>query len=125
MRASIFFFGYAPFCFIGGWLADKYGPRVVMGGGAVAGWSLFTALTATGAGYVSFLVIRFLFGFGEGPQGSVTVKTMRNWFPQRQMGTAVGISQGCTPLGSVASLWGGSGLDRRAVSTRQAVVRVA
>jgi len=31
----------------------------------------------------------------------VTVKTMRNWFPQRQMGTAVGISQGCTPLGGV------------------------
>ena len=30
--SSIFFFGYAPFCFIGGWLADKYGPRVVMGG---------------------------------------------------------------------------------------------
>src|SRR3954451_1057639 len=26
---------------------------------------------------------------------------MRNWFPQRQMGTAVGISQGCTPLGGV------------------------
>jgi ACS family hexuronate transporter-like MFS transporter len=96
--SSIFFFGYAPFCFIGGWLADKYGPRVVMGA-AVAWWSIFTALTAAGAGYVSFLVIRFLFGFGEGPQGSVTVKTMRNWFPQRQMGTAVGISQGSTPLG--------------------------
>jgi ACS family hexuronate transporter-like MFS transporter len=98
--SSIFFFGYAPFCFIGGWFADKYGPRVVMGT-AVAWWSIFTALTAVGAGYVSFLVIRFLFGFGEGPQGSVTVKTMRNWFPQRQMGTAVGISQGSTPLGGV------------------------
>lgn len=96
--SSIFFFGYAPFCFIGGWFADKYGPRIVMGT-AVAWWSIFTALTAAGAGYVSFLVIRFLFGFGEGPQGSVTVKTMRNWFPQRQMGTAVGISQGSTPLG--------------------------
>jgi MFS transporter, ACS family, hexuronate transporter len=96
--SSIFFLGYAPFCFVGGWLADKYGPRVVMGV-AVGWWSIFTGLTAAGAGYVSFLVIRFLFGFGEGPQGSVTVKTMRNWFPQRQMGTAVGVSQGSTPLG--------------------------
>lgn len=98
--SSVFFFGYAPFCFIGGWLADKYGPRTVMGG-AVAWWSIFTALTAAGTGYVSFCIIRFLFGFGEGPQGSVTIKTMRNWFPQRQMGTAVGLSQGCTPLGGV------------------------
>ncbi len=98
--SSIFFFGYAPFCFIGGWLSDKYGPRAVMGA-AVGWWSIFTALTAAGAGYISFLVIRFFFGFGEGPQGSVTIKTMRNWFPQRQMGTAVGISQGCTPLGGV------------------------
>ncbi|SAL53522.1 major facilitator transporter [Caballeronia sordidicola] len=96
--SSVFFIGYAPFCFIGGWLSDKYGPRVVMGM-AVGWWSLFTALTAAGAGYLSFMVIRFLFGFGEGPQGAVTIKTMRNWFPQRQMGTAVGVSQGCTPLG--------------------------
>jgi ACS family hexuronate transporter-like MFS transporter len=96
--SSIFFLGYAPFCFIGGWLSDKYGPRTIMGA-AVAWWSIFTGLTAAGAGYISFLVIRFLFGFGEGPQGAVTVKTMNNWFPQRQMGTAVGISQGATPLG--------------------------
>ncbi|CAL8981631.1 Hexuronate transporter [Rhodoplanes serenus] len=96
--SSIFFVGYAPFCFIGGWLSDKYGPRVVMGA-AVGWWSLFTALTAAGTGYITFLIIRFFFGFGEGPQGAVTVKTMRNWFPQRQMGAAVGISQGSTPLG--------------------------
>lgn len=98
MISSIFFLGYAPFCFIGGWLSDKYGPRVTMGA-AVGWWSVFTALTAAGAGYLSFLIIRFFFGFGEGPQGSVTVKTMRNWFPQSQMGMAVGVSQGSTPLG--------------------------
>lgn len=96
--SSIFFLGYAPFCFIGGWLSDKCGPRAVMGT-AVAWWSIFTALTAAGSGYISFLVIRFFFGFGEGPQGAVTVKTMRNWFPKRQMGGAVGLSQGATPLG--------------------------
>ncbi|ACL63194.1 major facilitator superfamily MFS_1 (plasmid) [Methylobacterium nodulans ORS 2060] len=98
--SSIFFVGYAPFCFVGGWLADKYGPRAVMGA-AVGWWSIFTGLTAAGAGYVSFLIIRLLFGLGEGPQGSVTIKTMRNWFPQKQMGLAVGISQGSTPLGGL------------------------
>ena len=98
--SSIFFVGYAPFCFIGGWLSDRHGPRLVMGV-AVGWWSLFTGLTAAGGSYASMLVIRLLFGLGEGPQGSVTVKTMRNWFPQRQMGLSVGLAQGCTPLGGV------------------------
>ncbi len=98
--SSVFAIGYAPFCFVGGWLSDRYGPRAVMGV-AVGWWSLFTGLTAAGAGYLSFLVIRLLFGFGEGPQGAVTVKAMRNWFPPQRMGLAVGIAQGCTPLGGV------------------------
>lgn len=96
--SAIFFVGYAPFCFIGGYTSDRWGPRKVMGI-AAAWWSLFTALTATGFGFVSFMIIRFLFGFGEGPQASVTAKTMSNWFPQRRLGTALGLSQASTPLG--------------------------
>lgn len=98
MLASAFFFGYVPFAFIGGWLSDRYGPRWIMGA-AVAWWSLFTALTAAGTTFIGLFVIRVLFGFGEGPQGSVSTKTMRNWFPQRQMSTAMGLTQGATPLG--------------------------
>jgi MFS transporter, ACS family, hexuronate transporter len=96
--SSFFFIGYAPFCFIGGWLSDRYGPRAVMGA-AVGWWSIFTASTAACTGLLSFLFARVMFGIGEGPQGVLTVKTMRNWFPQRRMGTAVGIGQGATPLG--------------------------
>lgn len=96
--ASIFFFGYVPFNFIGGYLSDKLGPRKVMGA-AIAWWSAFTALTAAGTGFVSLLVIRFLFGIGEGPQASVTAKTMSNWYPRRELGRALGISQSSTPLG--------------------------
>jgi MFS transporter, ACS family, hexuronate transporter len=93
-----FSFGYAPFCFVGGWTSDKFGPRKIMALAAFW-WSLFTALTAVGVGFISFLILRILFGFGEGPQGSVTAKTMGNWFPQREMGAAMGISQASTPLG--------------------------
>lgn len=98
LLASAFFFGYVPFAFVGGWLSDKYGPRWIMGI-AIAWWSLFTALTAAGTNFIVFFIVRVLFGFGEGPQGSVSTKTMRNWFPQRQMSTAMGISQAATPLG--------------------------
>lgn len=96
--SAIFFIGYAPFCFVGGYTADKFGPRKVMAW-AIGWWSLFTGLTAAGFGFVSFMIIRFLFGFGEGPQATVTAKTMSNWFPQRRLGTALGLSQASTPLG--------------------------
>lgn len=96
--SAIFFVGYAPLCFVGGYTSDKFGPRKVMAW-AVGWWSLFTALTAAGFGLASFMIIRLLFGFGEGPQASVTAKTMSNWFPRRRMGTALGLSQASTPLG--------------------------
>ena len=96
--SAVFFVGYAPFCFVGGYTSDKFGPRKVMAW-AIGWWSLFTALTAAGVGFVSLMVIRFLFGFGEGPQASVTAKTMSNWFPQHRLGTALGLSQAATPLG--------------------------
>jgi len=95
---AAFSFGYAPFCFVGGYFSDRFGPRNIMAT-AVAWWSAFTAATAAGFSFVSFLVIRLLFGFGEGPQGSVTAKLVGSWFPQREVGLAVGISNGAMPLG--------------------------
>lgn len=98
LLASAFFFGYVPFAFIGGWLSDRYGPRSIMGI-AIAWWSVFTALTGAGVNFAVMFVVRVLFGFGEGPQGSVGTKTMNNWFPQRQISTAMGLTQAATPLG--------------------------
>ncbi|RKT81924.1 Sugar phosphate permease [Saccharopolyspora antimicrobica] len=100
--ASIFALAYSPFGFIGGWLADRFGPRNVMGWAVVA-WSAFTALTAAGVGFVSLLIIRFLFGAGEGPQATVTAKLMHNWFPKRELGTALGIANAATPLGGAVA----------------------
>lgn len=99
---SAFFFGYAPFNFIGGYASDKVGPRKIMGL-AVGWWSLFVALTAAGFNFISFVIIRILFGFGEGPQATVTAKTMNNWFPQRELGKALGVSQSSTPLGGAVA----------------------
>ncbi|MFC9427700.1 MFS transporter [Streptomyces sp. NPDC056987] len=95
---SIFAISYAPFGLVGGWAADRFGPRKVMGWAALA-WSVFTAATAAGAGFVSFLIIRILFGAAEGPQATVTAKLMNTWFPRRELGTAIGIANAATPLG--------------------------
>jgi ACS family hexuronate transporter-like MFS transporter len=95
---SAFFVGYAPFCFVGGWSSDRFGPRKIMGT-AVIWWSAFTALTVIGFNVVSFALLRILFGIGEGPQATVTAKLVGNWFPQRETGVALGIANGATPLG--------------------------
>lgn len=95
---AAFAFSYSPFGFIGGWLADKFGPRNAMAV-AVTVWSMFTALTAAGVGFLSLLLIRIGFGAGEGPQATVTAKLMHNWFPRKERGTALGIANAATPLG--------------------------
>ena len=99
---SSFSFGYALFCFVGGYASDRFGPRNVMGVSMVA-WSLFCGLTATAWGVGSLLVLRVLFGMGEGPIGSTFNKTVRNWFPHRQQASAVSVANAGTPLGAAIS----------------------
>jgi MFS transporter, ACS family, hexuronate transporter len=96
---SAFAVSYAPACFAGGWLADRFGPRKVMAGAALM-WSACTALTALCFNLPSFIIQRLLFGLGEGPQGSVTARTMGNWFPQREYASAIGLTFAANPLGA-------------------------
>ncbi|WP_256972111.1 MFS transporter [Paraburkholderia caledonica] len=78
---SSFFFGYSIFAFVGGQLADKYGPRRVFSW-AMGTWSILCGLTAAATGFGTLLVSRALFGFGEGPMNSTTNRTITNWFPR-------------------------------------------
>jgi len=95
---SVFFFGYAAFCFVGGYAADRIGARNVFAIAAVV-WSVFCGLTAFVFSYASLLIVRLIFGAGEGPYGSATNKMISNWFPRRQQGSAVGWANAGTPLG--------------------------
>jgi MFS transporter, ACS family, hexuronate transporter len=95
---SVFFFGYAAFCFIGGYFSDRLGAKNVFAIASVV-WSLFCGLTAFVFSFTSLLVVRVIFGMGEGPYGSATNKLVSNWFPRRQQATAVGWANAGTPLG--------------------------
>jgi D-galactonate transporter len=99
---SSFSFGYALFCFVGGYASDKFGPRNVMSVSMVA-WSIFCGLTAVAWSVTSLLVLRILFGMGEGPIGSTFNKTVRNWFPHGQQASAVSVANAGTPLGAAVS----------------------
>jgi sugar phosphate permease len=95
---SSFFAGYTLFTFIGGYAADILGPKRVFTL-AMTLWSTFCGLTAIATGFTSLLVLRVIFGCGEGPFGAAANKMVRNWFPRRQIATAIGLANAGTPIG--------------------------
>lgn len=62
---SVFFLGYAIMQIPGGWMADRFGARIVLIV-SVFSFTIFTSLTGLAWSFVSLLVIRFMFGLGEG-----------------------------------------------------------
>ena len=95
---SAFFVGYSIFCFVGGYFSDRIGPKRVFII-AVTVWSAFCALTGAVAGFASLLVIRVIFGLGEGPFASSGSKMVNNWFGVTERGRAVGIVNAGNPIG--------------------------
>ncbi|MFT8316729.1 MAG: MFS transporter [Sporolactobacillus sp.] len=72
---SVFFISYSTMQLFGGMFADKIGAKKVLIA-CVLAWSVFTGLTGFAVSLASLLVIRFLFGIGEGsfsPASSVAV----------------------------------------------------
>ena len=96
---STFFFGYALFAFVGGQLADKYGPRAIYIWSATA-WSVLCGLTGAVTGFASLFIVRALFGFAEGPMNSTTNRTITNWFPREETSRTIGFTFSGQTVGS-------------------------
>lgn len=95
---SAFFIGYAGCQIPGGWLADKFGARRVITG-ALAVWSLFTAFTGMVANITQMLIVRFVFGAGEGVFPGPVWKIVGTWFSKKDRGTANSCVLTSTTLG--------------------------
>ena len=95
---SSFFFGYSIFSFVGGYCADRFGPRRVLTVSMTA-WSVFCGLTAVAYNVTTLLIFRALFGAAEGPFPSNVNKTVGRWFPQGERASALGVGNSGTPLG--------------------------
>jgi len=97
---SAFVLGYTLFQVPGGMLADRFGPRQVLGW-ATLSWGLFTFLTGA-AGKISMLtgvsilnaliVLRFLFGLCQGPMFPASGRAVANWFPPTERARANGVA---------------------------------
>jgi MFS transporter, ACS family, hexuronate transporter len=95
---SSFFFGYALFSFVGGFAADRIGGKRVFNL-SMSVWSVFCGLTAACFNIPSLLIVRTIFGMGEGPFGSAANKIVSEWFPRREQASAAGVANSGTPLG--------------------------
>lgn len=97
-----FSIGYALFNFIGGVLADKYGPKRVFTW-SMSVWSIICGATAGCFNFWTMFIARAFFGAGEGPISTTANKVVSNWFPLNERARAVGINQAGGPLGGAIS----------------------
>ena len=102
---SSFFVGYLLTQVAGGWLAGRYGGKIVLGTGVVF-WSLFTMLSpvAAAGGLTALLVTRVLMGVGEGITFPSIYAMFGRWIPETERSKAIGILFSTIPLGSVFAL---------------------
>ena len=101
---SSFFYGYLATQIAGGWLADRYGGKLVLGAGVLL-WSLFTVLTppAATAGFAVLFLTRVAMGMGEGVTFPSIYSLFARWVPQQEVTRAIGLNSSGIPLGTVTS----------------------
>lgn len=102
---SAFFVGYLLTQVAGGWLAERYGGKLVLGAGVVF-WSFFTLLTpaAAAGGLMALLTARIFMGVGEGVTFPSVYAMFGRWVPLQERSRAVGILFSAIPLGSMFAL---------------------
>ncbi len=91
---SAFLLGYAAFQVVGGWLAYRFGPRLVLAAG-VLWWGLFTAATTIANPRLAhalliLIVIRFSLGAGEAVIYPSSNQFVAKWIPVAERGRANG-----------------------------------
>ena len=88
---SAFTLAYAIFEIPSGWLGDYFGTRKALTR-IVLWWSIFTALTAAATGFVSLILVRFLFGAGEAGAFPNIARSISRWFPASHQGRALSVA---------------------------------
>ena len=99
---SAFAYPYLLFQIFGGYIGDRYGPRLTL---LICGgiWSVATILTGLAGGFVSLFAIRVLLGFGEGATFPTATRAFQDWLPKEKRGFAQGITHACARLGGAVT----------------------
>lgn len=96
---SAFNWAYAIFQIPAGWMADRFGARIVLAG-ALTWWSLFTAATGASLGALSLGVTRFMFGAGEAAAFPASSRAVVRWLPIERRAFGQGFQHSGSRLGA-------------------------
>ncbi len=104
---SSFFWTYATFQIVSGWLVDRFDVNWILAGGFFL-WSLATAATGLVHGFVMLLVLRLILGIGESVAYPAYSKILAGYFPEHHRGLANAlIDAGCRCGPGLGTLFGG------------------
>ena len=81
-----------------GAMGDKRGHRSTLAL-IVLWWSAFTAFTGMAGGFVSLIMIRFMFGIGEAGSSPCSTGVISRWFPKKEVGKAQGYIWAASRMG--------------------------
>lgn len=81
-----------------GLLLDRFGPRIVLGGGLLF-WSVMQAMAGAVNSFSHFIMLRIGLGIGEAPFMPSGVKVVNDWFSARERGLPMGIFNSSTTFG--------------------------
>lgn len=99
---SAFAYPYLLFQIFGGWVGDRFGPRLTL---FVCGgiWATATILTGLVGGLASLFLVRVLLGVGEGATFPVATRAMQNWMSAGRRGFAQGITHAFARFGNAVT----------------------
>ena len=102
---SSFYVGYLLMQVMGGFLADRFGGKIVLGVGVLL-WSFFTIVTPWAAlsGMLGLLVARVCMGLGEAVTFPSVYSLVSRWFPSNETAKAVALNASGIPIGTVFAL---------------------
>ena len=96
---AAFGWSYAAFQIIGGWIGDRFGPRLTLGVCGLA-WSSATLLTGLANGFYGLILARVALGLGEGATFPTATRAMSSWTRAGWRGFAQGITHSFARAGN-------------------------
>ncbi|MCO4888638.1 MFS transporter [Cupriavidus sp. WGtm5] len=95
---SAFAYPYAAMQILGGWMADKFGPKKVLIVLSLI-WGVATVLTGFAGSVLMLVMLRFVLGIGEGGAFPTATRAFTYWMPVAERGFAQGITHSFARLG--------------------------
>jgi MFS family permease len=96
---SAFAYPYLLFQVFGGWVGDRFGPRMTLFGCGVI-WAVATIMTGFVDGLLTLFIARVALGFGEGATFPTATRAMQYWTPAGSRGFAQGLTHAFSRLGN-------------------------